>query len=115
MKKEISSPVTVGWKYVFPCLWIACMGVVTIALLLQATKGPGWIIFGLGWIIASGYLIWFARRLKFVSVDEDFLYVSQFRQQIRIPLAHVKSVKENFLGRPKLITLTLSHPSEFGA
>jgi len=58
--------------------------------------------------------IWFARRLKFVSIDDDFLYVSQLRKQIQVPLTDIQHVKENFSASPKLITLTLNHPSEFG-
>lgn len=102
------------WKYVFPALWIPFMGIGAIAVQFQAAKEPGWILFLLGWITASGYLIWFARRLKFVSIDDDFLYVSQPRKQIQIPLQDIEHVKENFWASPKLITLTLNHPSEFG-
>ena len=90
------------------------MGVGAIVAGFQATKEPGWILFVFGWIIASGYLICFARRLKFVSIDEDFIYVSQFRNEIKIPLVDIQQVKENFMARPKLITLTLNPPSEFG-
>jgi hypothetical protein len=114
MKKEISSQATAAWKYVFPGLWISCMGVVLMAVAFQAANLPGWILLFIGWITASGYLIWFARRLKFVSIDEDFVYVSVFHKQIQIPLAHIEGVKESFWARPKLITLTLNHPSEFG-
>ena len=114
MKKTVSAETTVVWKYVFPGLWIPFMGVGAIAAGFQIAKEPGWSLFVLGWIIASGYLIWFARRLKFVSIDEDFLYVSQFRKQIQIPLSQVQRVKENFWARPKLVTLILNHPSEFG-
>ena len=114
MKKQISSETTLLWKYVFPGLWIPFVGVGALAAGLQAAKEPGWSLLVLGWIIASGYLIWFARRLKSVSIDDDFLYVSQLRKQIQIPLTHIQQVKENFLARPKLITLTLNHPSEFG-
>jgi hypothetical protein len=113
MKKEISSEATTFWKYLFPTVWIPLMGVWAIAA-FQTTAEPGWILFVVGWVIASGYIIWFARRLKFVSIDEDFVYVSQFRKQIQIPLAHIDGVEEKFWARPKLITLTLNHPSEFG-
>ena len=105
---------TVVWKYVFPAVWTACMGMGAIAVGCQAAKEPSWIVFPVVWIIGSGYLIWFARRLKFVSIDDDFLYVSQFRKQIQIPLTHIEHVKENFWANPKLITLTLNPPSEFG-
>jgi len=114
MKKQISSETTIVWKYVFPGLWVSFMGAGAIAAAFQAAREPGWSLFVLGWIIASCYLIWFARRLKFVSIDDDFLYVSKFREQIQIPLTHIQHVKENFWASPKLITLTLNQPSEFG-
>jgi hypothetical protein len=114
MKKQISSDTTAVWKYIFPGLWIPFMGIGAIAGGFQAANEPGWSLFVFGWIIASAYLIWFARRLKFVSIDEEFVYVSQFRKQIQIQLTHFQRVKENFWARPKLITLTLNHPSDFG-
>jgi hypothetical protein len=114
MKKQISADTTLIWKYVFPGLWIAFMGLGVIATGIQATNRPGWVVFLVTWIIASAYLIWFARRLKFVSMDEDFLYVWSAFKETQIPLAHIQRVKENFLANPKLITLTLNQPSEFG-
>ena len=90
------------------------MGAGAIAAAFQAAREPGCNLFVLGWSIASIYLIWFARRLKFVSIDDDFLYVSKFRKQIQIPLTHIQQVKENFWASPKVITLTLNQPSEFG-
>ena|ERR1700752_1225396 len=114
MKKQISSDMTVVWKYVFPGLWIPLVGVGAIAAGFHAAKEPGWSLFVFGWIIAAGYLIWFARRLKFVSIDNDSLYVWQARKQIQIPLTHIQHVKENFWANPKLITVTLNQPSAFG-
>ena len=114
MKRQISADSTVIWKYVFPGLWISFMGLVVIATARQAALAPGWLAWLLVWISASSYLIWFARRLKFVSIDDDFLYVSQYRKQAQIPLTHIESVKENFWTNPKLITITLNQPSEFG-
>lgn len=90
------------------------MGIAVIAAGTRATKEPGWVVLLLVWIVVSGYFIWFARRLKFVSMDEDFLYVWAAFKETQIPLAHVQRVKENFWASPKLITLTLNQPSEFG-
>ena len=114
MQRQISSELTAFWKYLFPVLWIPLIGFGAIAAASLAKTKPGWILFVIGWIIASGYVIWFARRLKFVSIDEDFVYVSQFRKQVQIPLAHIEGVKELFSSRPKLIALTLKQPSDFG-
>jgi len=112
MKKQISSDATILWKYVVPGWLIAVMGVLAVAVAFQTATAPAWIVLALGWIIGSGFLIWFARRLKYVSIDDDFLYVSQGRKQIQIPLTEIKHVKENFL--TKSITLTVDQPTEFG-
>ena len=115
MIKEISSSTMVAWKYVFPGVWILFMGIAgAIVAGFQPARERGWILFVLGWIIASGYLVWFARRLKFVSIDENFVYVSDFRKEIQVPLTQIERVKESFLARPRLITLTLDRPTEFG-
>ena len=83
--RKISAETTVVWKYLFPGLWITFTGLALMGAWFQTTE-PGWYLFLLGWLIASGYLVWFAKRLKFVSIDENFVYVSQFRKQIQIPL-----------------------------
>lgn len=114
MKKQISSDVTIVWKYIFPGLWIPFMGTAVVFIGLKAATEPRWGLYVLAWIAFSGYLTWFARRLKYVSIDDDFLYVSQARKEIRIPLTHIVHVKENFWANPKLITITLDQPSEFG-
>lgn len=112
--RKISSDTTVIWKYVFPGLWIPFMGCGVLATGFQAFREPGWIVFVTLWIAGSGYIIWFARRLKFVSIDENFIYVSQWRKEIQIALEHIEAVKQNFLANPKTVTLTLNQPSEFG-
>ena len=67
------------------------------------------------WLIGSIFLLWFALRLKFVSLDEEYLYVRNFSKEIQVPLSQVESVDESFLSNPKQITLLLSSPSEFGS
>ncbi len=55
--------------------------------------------------------------LKRVSVDESFLYVSDYRKrEIRIPLSDVLLVRQTYPMRvpPELIMITLSSPSKFG-
>lgn len=114
MKRQISSDASVFWKYIFPGLVIFVVGLGAIAVGLQEKRPPGWTLFMLGWILSAVYIIWFARRLKSVSIDDDYLYVSQLRKEIQIPLTHIQQVKENYWTNPKLITLKLNHPSEFG-
>lgn len=114
MKKQISSDATVLWKYIFPGFWIPLTGIGAVVALFHVAEEPTAALFVVIWLAASSYLIWFARRLKVVSIDERTLFVSAGGREIQIPLSSVDRVKENFWARPKLITLTLKQPSEFG-
>ena len=89
------------------------MGIGAVAS-AHISHGPALAVFLCLWLVASGYIIWFAWHLKLVSIDEKALYVSGYRKEIQIPFSHVKEVKENFGSRPKVITLTLNQPSKFG-
>jgi hypothetical protein len=60
------------------------------------------------------WLLWYASRLKWVSVDENFVYASGVRKEIRIPLSEVESVDVSYMQNPKRITLQLKSPTEFG-
>ena len=82
---------------------------------LHLKQEPGMILFIIAWICGSIFLLWFARRLKFVSLDEEYLYVRDFSKEIQVPLSQVASVNESFFSNPKQITLLLSSASEFGS
>jgi hypothetical protein len=82
---------------------------------LHLKQEPGMVGFIVAWLGGSIFLLWFARRVKFVSLDEEYLYVRNFSKEIRIPLSQVASVNESFFSNPKQITLLLSSPSEFGS
>jgi hypothetical protein len=77
-------------------------------------RGDLW-FFVIFWSWSLGWVWWFASRLKWVSVDESFVYVAGFRKEIRIPLSEVERVEESSMQRPKQITLRLKSPSEFGS
>ena len=114
MKKQISSDATVFWKYIFPGVWILLTGSGAVVCLFQVAKEPTAALFVVIWLAVSSYLIWFARRLKVVSIDERTLFVSAGRREIQIPISNLERVKENFWANPKIITLTLKQPCEFG-
>jgi len=74
---------------------------------------PPW-IFLFFWIAGSAFLVWDAARLKFVSVDDDFLYVSNYLREIAIPLTDIYDVTENVWINTHPVTIHLKSPSEFG-
>jgi hypothetical protein len=55
-----------------------------------------------------------AARLKYVTVDDDYLYVSNFLKEIAIPLWDIDDVTENAWLKTHPVTVHLKHPSEFG-
>jgi hypothetical protein len=63
-----------------------------------------------------GCFLWGAYRLKFVAVDDNYLYVSGWLKHIAIPLSNIESI-DYFLGikfMARLIVVRLKSASEFG-
>ena len=67
-----------------------------------------------GWIVGCVFIYWICIRLKEVSVDDDFLYVSNYRKEIAIPLSEIYDVTENVWVNIHPVTIHLRSPSEFG-
>lgn len=68
-------------------------------------------------LLALVFFIWYSYRLKFVSVDNDHLYVSGWSKHVAIPLSDIDSV-DYFLGvkfQSKLIVVRLKTSCAFGA
>lgn len=112
-RRNISSDdSTMIYKVGFPALFslLALTGVVVGLLNIH---GDLW-FFIILWPAAIAWLLWFAYRLKWVSVDESFVYAAGLRKEIRIPLSEIDRVEASYMRRPKQITLWLKSPSEFG-
>jgi hypothetical protein len=113
-KRRISSRLTILCKFIAPILWVSIMSIGSVLALFRVAEEPGSLIIIFVGIISSFFIIRFALRLKLVSIDDAFLYVSDYRKEIQIPFSQIESVAENFLTKPKLILLKLISPSEFG-
>lgn len=115
MKRELSSSLTPVWKFIFPVAWISFMGIGGIWSLTKIFIEPFAIWMLGGWVLGSAFIYLFASRLKKVSIDDQYLYVSNYRKEIQIPLSGIERVKETFLTDPKHIMIFLRSPSEFGS
>ena len=71
-------------------------------------------IFLIAWVAATAFIFWNCVRLKKVSVDDDFLYVSNYLKEISIPLSDIYDVTENVWLGAHPVTIHLRAPSEFG-
>lgn len=72
------------------------------------------LLFSLCWIVFAFAICRYAWKRKHVSVDEHFLYVTNYFKEIVIPLAEVERVTYFGFGYSRTVTLHLRAPSEFG-
>lgn len=105
-----------GWttlsKVVVPALFSLVALIGNIILLFN--EGGGERSFFLFWTALTVWLLWHNSRLKWVSVDENFIYVAGLRKKIQIPFSAVERVSVSYMKNPKRITLLLNSPTEFG-
>ena len=117
MRRRLSSLQTVLMKIIFPAIWIPLWGFGTLMLILDGLQGGDpavkWIFLFI-WVAGSAFIYWSCIRLKEVSVDDNFLYVSNYLKEVPIPLSAIYDVTENVWINTHPVTIHLNSPSEFG-
>ena len=113
---ELSSRYTFFAKVIFPILWIGGFGAGTIALWASdnAPSQMKWAFLAV-LIVGSLSIWWSSMRLKRVRVDGKTLYVSNYRQEIALPLGSVERVSENRWINIHPVTLYFRRPTDFGS
>ena len=115
MRRRLSSFQTILVKVVFPGLWIPICGLGTLMMVFRGDADPlPKLMMLCVWVGGSAFIYWNCIRLKEVSVDDDFLYVSNLMKEITIPLSDIYDVTENVWINSHPVTIHLSSPSEFG-
>jgi hypothetical protein len=113
VKRKLSSDdSTMIYKIGFPVVFSLLAIVGTVVGLFNIRSDLGF--FAIFWPAMMAWLMWFASRLKWVSVDEGTIYVAGLRTEVQIPLSEVDTVESSSMWRPKQITLRLKSPSPFG-
>ncbi len=120
MRTRLSTPLTFFYKVVLPSLH-AVIGVFLIAVSLgYEWKKPGGISGPMtssarAFYVMAGLsclcLIWRYARLKRVEMDDNSLYVSDYRTEIQIPLSEIVSVRET---SPYWFTIVITFKSDSG-
>jgi hypothetical protein len=122
MRRTLSSDLTGIFKF-FPAFWIPFFGLGTAGLFLGVFRGANdspapdflkWLFFCL-WIAGSFFSYITCAALKQVAADEHFLYVSNFINEISIPMADVCDVTENYWLNIHPVTVHLKRTSRFGS
>ncbi len=116
MRQELSSKSTFFHKYIGPVLMIVMF---IGAMIILLTKAPqlrlllAVVICGFGFGLAIA--VWFSMNIKTVSIDEDFIYVTEGQNnESKIPLAEIESVKQNRWAKPYPVTIRLRQNSPYG-
>lgn len=112
MKKRLSTSMTFFWKYIFPPVWLGGFGIGTIGAI--STLGINGLPFLIGLIFGFGLIYYVCIRAKKVDIDDNFLYISNFRKNIQVPLENVKNVSDNVLLSPRPIFIEFHNITEFG-
>ncbi len=112
MKKRLSTSMTFFWKYIFSTIWLGGFGIVTIGAI--STLGINGLPFLIALIFGFGLIYYVCIRAKKVDIDDNFLYVSNFRKNIQVPLENVKNVSDNVLLSPRPIFIEFHNTTEFG-
>ena len=113
---QLSSRRTFIAKYVAPVLWIGGIGSLAVILLLHpqvATNAPGsrWSLL-IAWLGGGVLVVRHAVRLKRVRVDGDFLLISNYFHETRVPINTLVDVQQGG-GFDDTVTLEFQDPNPF--
>ena len=109
-------------KFVLPSLWVATVMILFIARPLYSHFTGADAFSNVGWagpLLALAFLYWTyilfeCLQLKRVDLDGEVLRVSNFREEIEIPLRDVEKVSASAFVTPELIWIPLRRPTVFG-
>ncbi|MEM7086921.1 MAG: hypothetical protein AAF489_12105 [Bacteroidota bacterium] len=112
--QRLSTSLTYFYKIVLPIIYVVLFSGLFFLLLSLDIALPGLVSFLISAILFSLIFLLHFYGIKKVSIDNRFLYVSNFKKEIQIPLAQINSVKENVWFLPRKITVRLETPCPFG-
>jgi len=93
MRKELSSGLTFVYKFVIPTLWTLVVVLGTIFAYLDSKQLGNFLML----LMILPILLFI--RLKKVSFDKEFIYVSNWRTETTYELSKIKSINERDMSR----------------
>lgn len=117
MKRELSSKQTFLLKIILPIFFGAMFMTAFAGIIFSSKKVellPLIIMLSLIGLFGIFAMYLTLMRYKKVSIDDDFLYVSNYRNEIKIALSNISDVTETKWIRTRPITIYLKNESEFG-
>ena len=113
-RKDLSSPLTLFYKLIFPALIIVGLSRATVACVIG--RGLAWESVGTAMMLfaVALFLWWGCMRLKKVYIEKDELVISNYIKTIRLPLREMQDVRENRFININPVWLFLKNETVFG-
>lgn len=114
MRREISAKDTFFYKIILPVFLLICSAVLPAAVYLYDRKNNSVAaVFVFVFLLMSAALIFLmTKATKKLSLDNSFLYVSNYRKEIAVPLSNIEKIL--WFGDMRPTMIYLKTPSEFG-
>jgi hypothetical protein len=115
--RPLSSGATLVFKVAVPVGYFAYVGVLTWLIYGRGHRPPPLVVTVLLLTVllgAGAFILWICAPLKRVHLDGTMLLVSNFRREIRVPLASIARVWETRWINIHPVTIELRAPTEFG-
>ncbi len=125
--RVLSSAQTFQVKYLGPLLLLALtlflIGMLELGLfpdlyrqMFHGGLSPAFIdAFWGGWILLILGSCWWSYRLKWVAVDGDSIYISDYVREVKLPLASIIEVRENRWLKSHLVSIQLGAETPWGS
>ena len=121
--RQLSSRFTFLAKYGAPPLWMVGFGLVTLRAFLHPSLLAAWgavgaliavkLVVPLAWLVGSVRVVRWATRVKRVRVDGDFLLISNYVREVRVPIEALIDIHPGERADSP-ITLGFKDPTPFG-
>lgn len=113
--KELSSPLTFFYKYVFILLWLVGFAAGTNGILLAGPAEPRWGQYLIIWIVIALCIFFSCGHVKKVTLKGKKLQISNFLKTVEIDVADIASVDGSSFLSPRLVWFQLRTPCAFGS
>lgn len=116
MKRVISSGGTFYYKIILPVILLICTIALPTAVYFDGSGNHLSVafFFFLYLLVCTVIFLLIAKKFKKVSIDDNFLYISNYLKEITIPLSNIADVTETKWLRGHPVTIHLNPASEFG-
>ena len=112
--KELSSPFTFFYKFVFILIWIIGFGLGTHEILLDGPDNPKWLQYIVIWASFAVFIFFSTGTVKKVSMGKKTIQVSNFLRTEEIDISEIEAIDGATYLSPRLVWFKLKSPSSFG-